>query len=98
MSIRGRIAFATAARDRGVIDPRTEPAPRMAPLLPMFDQPVAEARAWKDGRLELRFADGSGFEALPDDEGETWRIRWRDPQTVDHFWEFSSKGRTLLVQ
>ena len=94
--LRGPIVVAQPGGHSDEIVGWSDPA-RTATLLSMLKEPVGEAWAWKDGRLEVQLADARSFTTLPQDEGETWSITWRDwnePST----WHFSSKGRELRAE
>jgi Family of unknown function (DUF6188) len=92
-----RIELVTAEGVRGVTDPRAEPTSRLRPILQMLDAEVGEARAWKDGRLEIKFVDAGGFVAMPENEGRSWQVSWwaDDPPRR---WKFSAEGHTLVVE
>ena len=46
----------------------------LGPALSTLGQAIASARAYKDGCLEVRWADGSTLSVKPDAEYETWEI------------------------
>lgn len=47
---------------------------QLAPILGVCRQEVREAFAFKDGRLELQFDDGSMLEVPADDDFEAWGL------------------------
>lgn len=46
----------------------------LGPALTLYQDRVAEATAWKSGRLELVFASGRRMTADPDPDYEAWEI------------------------
>jgi hypothetical protein len=46
----------------------------LAPALDCFGKAVERALAWKDGRLELAFTDGTLIEVAPHEQFEAWQV------------------------
>jgi hypothetical protein len=59
--------------DDVVLDPEGDPT-RMAPALGLLRQDLEEAIAFKDGRLELTFVDGTALSAAVSEDHEAWNV------------------------
>ena len=46
----------------------------LAPALHLFQRKVSSARAYKDGRLEVLFTDGSSLRVVPAEQYEAWEM------------------------
>jgi len=56
------------------LDPETDDKSRLAPALQLFGRSIRQSVAFKDGRLELFFDDGTRLVAPPDVEYEAWEL------------------------
>jgi len=63
----------------------------LGPALRLFQREVSSARAFKDGRLEVVFSDGSALQVAPDQQYEAWEFAGNGQRLV------STPGGELAV-
>lgn len=78
--IEGRFTLRESGGDRLEMTP--ESTETLGPALRLLRREVTDARAYKDGRLELAFSDGSFLTAASDEDFEAWEMGGGDQRVV----------------